>query len=372
MKTLKEVVDLVGMTRRMIQEYEKAGLTKTPTTTDKYGHLLYDEATIERLWQIRFYRELEYDKEQIRKAFTDPNYNKHDAIADQIIKLEEKKKKLESMIKVARAYNEMDVLPSNDWVAQNGLLESISFNTWMAFTAKLVASMNDFLERIDWEKEMPEEFWKELLVDWPTEKIGNQWVAAVQEIGTYYAKGLSYKSAEVQEQVSIMQRMDAEAVSTRGFKCWLRTYVMVSEIYDDDIKEAFEEDGCQYIIDAVDFYGKDQWVKYFGNAKEFAKTPVGNVLENIQNYGVEHFTAGSNEVQNEVKNLHKIISDAAIVSKSTEIELLELFSNLMGSQETTDSFDSNREKNICWFISRAVQIYCDRQREMTEKEENNE
>lgn len=67
MKTLNEVVDLVDMTRRVIQEYEKAGLAKTPTTTNKYGHLQYDESAIERLWQIRFYRELGYNKEQIER-----------------------------------------------------------------------------------------------------------------------------------------------------------------------------------------------------------------------------------------------------------------------------------------------------------------
>lgn len=115
MKTLNEVVDLVDMTRRVIQEYEKAGLAKTPTTTNKYGHLQYDESAIERLWQIRFYRELGYNKEQIRKALSDPSYNKHDAIVEQISRLEEKKRQLESMIEIARAYNEMDVLPSDIW-----------------------------------------------------------------------------------------------------------------------------------------------------------------------------------------------------------------------------------------------------------------
>lgn len=110
MKTLNEVVDLVDMTRRVIQEYEKAGLAKTPTTTNKYGHLQYDESAIERLWQIRFYRELGYNKEQIRKALSDPSYNKHDAIVEQISRLEEKKRQLESMIEIARAYNEMDLL----------------------------------------------------------------------------------------------------------------------------------------------------------------------------------------------------------------------------------------------------------------------
>ena len=42
MKTLHEVTQIVGMTRRVIQEYEKAGLATAPTATNKYGHLLYE------------------------------------------------------------------------------------------------------------------------------------------------------------------------------------------------------------------------------------------------------------------------------------------------------------------------------------------
>ena len=40
MKTLNEVIDIVGLKRRAIQEYEKAGLAKKPTHSNKYGHLL--------------------------------------------------------------------------------------------------------------------------------------------------------------------------------------------------------------------------------------------------------------------------------------------------------------------------------------------
>ena len=224
MKTLKQVTDLVGMTRRVIQEYEKAGLTKTPTTTDKYGHLLYDEATIERLWQIRFYRELEYDKEQIRKAFTDPSYNKHDAIADQIVKLEEKRRKLEAMIEVARTYNEMDILPSDIWTGQNGVLEALPYDINVAAATKIFSSIDRFAEQIDWEQEISEGCWEEILVDWPTRKAENQWMTALKKIESYYLNGFSYKSTDVQKQISIMQSIDAEIIQGSIIKSWLRTY----------------------------------------------------------------------------------------------------------------------------------------------------
>ena len=158
MKTLNEVVDLVDMTRRVIQEYEKAGLAKTPTTTNKYGHLQYDESAIERLWQIRFYRELGYNKEQIRKALSDPGYNKHDAIVEQISRLEEKKRQLESMIEIARAYNEMDVLPSDIWVGKGNLLENLPYKTVTPFMAKAGNLLMELIKQ-EQDQDLPEEFW---------------------------------------------------------------------------------------------------------------------------------------------------------------------------------------------------------------------
>lgn len=375
MKTLKQVTDLVGMTRRVIQEYEKAGLTKTPTTTDKYGHLLYDEATIERLWQIRFYRELEYDKEQIRKAFTDPSYNKHDAIADQIVKLEEKRRKLEAMIEVARTYNEMDILPSDIWTGQNGVLEALPYDINVAAATKIFSSIDRFAEQIDWEQEISEGCWEEILVDWPTRKAENQWMTALKKIESYYLNGFSYKSTDVQKQISIMQSIDAEIIQGSIIKSWLRTYTYATAIIDceDSINEAFRKNGTQYITDAVAFYCYGQWMEYVKNINCFGKTTFWKTIDNFKNYGMKRFTTGSKEVQNEVKKLHGMIMDVGVFSEGTQIKLLELFSALLDSQEVKDALENGRGKGIFWFISRAIQIYCNHQQESMEKEkESNE
>ena len=42
MKTLHELCDALGVSRRAVQGYEKAGLV-APSGRNKYGHLLYDE-----------------------------------------------------------------------------------------------------------------------------------------------------------------------------------------------------------------------------------------------------------------------------------------------------------------------------------------
>ena len=71
MKTVTKAANIVGLTVRMIQEYEKYGVAIKPTERNKYGYLMYDDDAIDRLWQIRFYRELGYDKKAIKSVFDD-------------------------------------------------------------------------------------------------------------------------------------------------------------------------------------------------------------------------------------------------------------------------------------------------------------
>ena len=46
--TLKEVCKKIGVTRRAVQGYEKAGLVSF-SGKNKYGYLLYDEVAIEKI-----------------------------------------------------------------------------------------------------------------------------------------------------------------------------------------------------------------------------------------------------------------------------------------------------------------------------------
>ena len=70
-KILREVCELVGVTRRMIQGYEKAGLV---VATDKnlYGYLLYDEKEIERIKLIKMYRDFGFSIKEVKLLFETP------------------------------------------------------------------------------------------------------------------------------------------------------------------------------------------------------------------------------------------------------------------------------------------------------------
>ncbi|RGZ88813.1 MerR family transcriptional regulator [Eubacterium sp. AM46-8] len=64
--TLKEVCKETGVTRKIVQTYENYGLVKA-TTKNKYGYLLYDDATVKKIKKIRLYQRFGYRLSEIAK-----------------------------------------------------------------------------------------------------------------------------------------------------------------------------------------------------------------------------------------------------------------------------------------------------------------
>lgn len=111
LKSLQEVSKMVGMSRRVIQEYEKAGTAIKPQNKSDHGYLRYNEEEIERLWQIRFYRELGYNKREIKAIFDNPEFDKRKALETQIELLVKKKEELDFLIDKAKGLKDIGISP---------------------------------------------------------------------------------------------------------------------------------------------------------------------------------------------------------------------------------------------------------------------
>lgn len=85
-KTLREICEGTGVTRRAVQGYEKAGLI-SPSGRNKYGYLLYSRETEERIKEIRFLQEIGFTVKEI-KMFED---------APEEVQKEELKKKAQKL-----------------------------------------------------------------------------------------------------------------------------------------------------------------------------------------------------------------------------------------------------------------------------------
>lgn len=95
--TLREVCDSLGVSRRTVQGYEKAGLVK-PTGKTKRGYLVYDEKAKERIREIRLFQEIGFTRKEIAHIIDAPGNIRKEALERQMVRLKEKKKDVEALI----------------------------------------------------------------------------------------------------------------------------------------------------------------------------------------------------------------------------------------------------------------------------------
>lgn len=105
--TLKEMCELLNVSRRSIQCYEKAGLMM-PTDKNKYGHLLYDEKAYQRAKQIKFLQQLGFKLREIKELIDAPGIILKNALKRRVAELESENERLDELIK--EAYKLMEQL----------------------------------------------------------------------------------------------------------------------------------------------------------------------------------------------------------------------------------------------------------------------
>ena len=96
---VKWVEDNLGVTRKALRGFEKAGLMPKNT-----GHQYrdYDEEDIDRIWTIRVFQGMGYTLKEIVNMVNDENFNFEDSIAQKVEELEKEKQKVETHLGYAK------------------------------------------------------------------------------------------------------------------------------------------------------------------------------------------------------------------------------------------------------------------------------
>lgn len=98
--TLREVCEAYGVTRRVVQGYEKAGLV-APSGHNERGYLLYDEDRQKQIKYIRQLQNLGFSILEIRHILVMSAEEKRKILGGQIQKLRTQQKELNKLIKIA-------------------------------------------------------------------------------------------------------------------------------------------------------------------------------------------------------------------------------------------------------------------------------
>ena len=95
-KTVKEVCDLTGLTRKHLYYFHHAKVVQAVAYANysvegNDGYKLYDDAAVEKLQQIALYYQLGLKRDEIRDIMLDPNYDSN-LVLDALLAIEQSKK----------------------------------------------------------------------------------------------------------------------------------------------------------------------------------------------------------------------------------------------------------------------------------------
>lgn len=93
MKKTNEISKIVGVSKRTLQFYDEEGMIKVERSEDNYR--LYDERTLEKLWEIMIYKEMGLKLKKIKQLLVMPEDEKKTCYKACIEQIEEKITELE-------------------------------------------------------------------------------------------------------------------------------------------------------------------------------------------------------------------------------------------------------------------------------------
>lgn len=101
MKTVNEVSKFTGVSVRTLHHYDSIGLLPPTKVTDA-GYRLYDDTALARLQTILLFRELQFPLKEIKAILENPDFDRQQALRQQIALLELQRKRLGAIISLAR------------------------------------------------------------------------------------------------------------------------------------------------------------------------------------------------------------------------------------------------------------------------------
>ena len=338
-KTLNEVAEIVGLSRRIIQECENNGLATKPEKRNKYGHLVYDDKQIERLWLISFFKELKYNNSQIQKKLNDYNLNRHQTLIEEIALMEEKIEKLKGMVEIVKTMDKMDApLP----FIQLGLpaLEGSTFKIALPIMGTVLSAMPS---REDLGiASIPE----------ITEEDKSVWNESMERILDFFHQEVSYESEHVQQQVACMHSVMTKLLS--------RSVLIFSWI-----NICFAE-GTESAATFDDEYGKGSANYVYQSVRHYCTVNKSNPLDQklydscyqMELFYKKGYSAETKEVQEQVRKIHEFFSTITILTKDAQLKFLRSYGGIFEEKTLNEMMDRNCQEGLSNFYSNAIRFYC--------------
>ena len=339
MKTITDVAKIVGLSRRVIQEYEKAGVAIKPCQKNKYGYLIYDDTTIKRLWQIRFYRELGYDKNSIKTIFDDPYYDHAAALDAQIKLLEKKKHEIENLIGVANLMKKTGLTPKALY-SHTGEMSDLTFNDTFgilsAITRHIPHGYNDV-------EELP-------LSDEEIERG----ILMFEYVLSMYKEGISYDDDSVQSAIQEFHKLATPWLTDTVFGLFMASYLIApGSAGAAELEAEYELPGvAEYIQLAIHKYCND-------NINKSVDKSLKDAIDELVSYGKKKYAPWSNEAQTVVSKIYEFYTMHFNTSLISPREMLEKSILMYSDSDYYMLFDKiTRGRGAGKYVAATLKHFC--------------
>ena len=109
MKRVEEVCRVSGVSRRTLQYYDDEGILPAKRSDENYR--LYDEAAMERLWEILWYKEMGFKLKEIKEILAISQKERSNYLKQKIQSIEGKIQDLEEKKKFIRQIEKYGIIP---------------------------------------------------------------------------------------------------------------------------------------------------------------------------------------------------------------------------------------------------------------------
>lgn len=337
---LSEVCKMTGLTRRAIQEYENypREIAIKPTQKNKYGYLLYGEEEVQRLLQLRFLRELGYNKEKIADFFEETDNDMSLCLGETVKKLEIKIKEIQKLIDIANFMIGGGFGPELFYVGPFKT-EDMKFDDAMDMIEEVAhitcfeddeIVINDFTSD---EEKIIDELLEKLVGYSEKEKPSSP---AIQEIIKEIHNAMSR---------SISESVICFSVIANMFSNKMEVAVAFDDLYGSG-KAEYVHRACMYYCD--------------NNIDNETDRQLLDAVNNIVELAFQKKSLGSNEVQKEVAKIYEFFDKMNILNAKGKMLMMKNSSAFLGSETYKRIYDQGRERGLAWFVSRSIEIYCDK------------
>ncbi|MCD8018755.1 MAG: MerR family transcriptional regulator [Clostridiales bacterium] len=338
MKSLNEVEKMVGLNRRAIQEYESAGLARKPSTKTNKGYLLYDTPEIERLWQLKFYKECGYNIPEIKKLQEKGKLEEKEEWERLIRELKEKRNQLDNLILIAEEILErsldFNTLRNSMFPAEEPQWDHVF--EWMGLVFKLfkTADTDRMFQKITF-----------------TDEESDRMLSLVETMLDFKSKGAGIEDGNVQNAVSAIHKILSRELS--GSVAVFRTFIGILTA-DTELKDLFGEDygkeETDFTLNAFQFYCEQ-------HRENLCDQNLNQAYAHLETLARSNCSYRSEEVQSEIGRIHEFLSDIKLFTKKGSKEVMKLMSELYDSQSFKEIMDRGAQRGFGWFLSKAIDVY---------------